>query len=157
MPEEDFKGIYKPNQYKDVMLPLIVLRRLDLVLEPTKNKVLNKAKALKGTKLKDQGMDSILNRTAKQQFHNKSEFTFEKLKADPDNISANLTHYINGFSEKVRTIMDHFKFEDQIAKLEKHNLLYKIIVQFCEINLHPDKVSKVQMRNILTSAFWCRC
>ena len=84
MPEEDFKGIYKPNQYKDVMLPLIVLRRLDLVLEPTKNKVLNKAKALKGTKLKDQGMDSILNRTAKQQFHNKSEFTFEKLKADPD-------------------------------------------------------------------------
>ena len=114
---ELLRGPYKPNQYKDVMLPLIVLRRLDLVLEPTKEKVLNKAKTLKGTKLKDQGMDSILNKTAKQQFHNKSEFTFEKLKADPDNISANLTHYINGFSERVRTIMDHFKFEDQIAKL----------------------------------------
>ncbi|MCZ0931901.1 MAG: class I SAM-dependent DNA methyltransferase, partial [Oligoflexia bacterium] len=140
---ELLRGPYRPNQYKYVMLPLIVLRRLDCVLEPTKEKVLAKAKSLKGGKVKN--IELILNRTANQKFHNKSEFSFEKLKADPDNISANLTNFMKGFSERARNIVDHFEFEKQILKLEKHNLLYKVISKFYEIDLHIEKVDNIQM------------
>ena len=90
------RGPYKPNQYRDVMLPLCVLRRLDCVLEPTKNKVLERYKSLKDGKIKN--LEPILNKVAGQQFHNISKYTFEKLKGDPNNIAANLTNYIKGFS-----------------------------------------------------------
>ena len=143
---ELLRGPYHPNQYKNVILPLIVLRRLDCVLKPTKEKVLAKEKTLKKSKVKNR--ESILNRTAKQKFHNKSLYTFEKLKADPNNISANLINFINGFSEKIRNIIDHFEFEKQIDKLEKHNLLYKMISRFCEVDLHPDKVDNIKMGRI---------
>src|SRR4030042_1447473 len=90
------RGPYRPNQYKDVMLPMTVLRRLDCVLEPTKDKVLTKLDSLKDGKVKN--LEPILNRAAGQEFHNTSLYTFEKLKGDPDNIRANLTHYIKSFS-----------------------------------------------------------
>lgn len=140
---ELLRGPYRPNQYKKVMLPLIVLRRLDCVLEPTQEQVLAKAKNLRGSKFRN--IESVLNRTTGQKFHNKSEFTFEKLKADPDNISANLTNFMKGFSETARKIIEHFKFEEEISELEKHNRLYKVISKFCEIDLHPNKVNNIQM------------
>ena len=140
---ELLRGPYRPNQYKYVMLPLIVLRRLDCVLEPTKEKVLAKAKSLRGSKVRN--IEPVLNRTAGQKFHNKSKFTFKKLKADPDNISANLTNYMKGFSERAGKIIEHFKFEKEIEKLEQHNRLYTVISKFCEINLHPDNISNIQM------------
>jgi type I restriction enzyme M protein len=77
------RGPYKPAQYGDVMLPLVVLRRLDCVLEPTKAKVLERHAALKGGKHTEAELDAILNRVAKQGFHNRSKFDFEKLKGDP--------------------------------------------------------------------------
>ena len=143
---ELLRGSYRPNQYRKVMLPLIVLRRLDCVLEPTKEKVLAKARSLKGGKFKN--TELILNKIADQSFHNKSQFSFEKLKADPDNISANLTHFINGFSEKARVIIEKFEFEKEIVKLEEHNCLYPVISKFCEIDLHPDKLNNIQMGTI---------
>ena len=107
------RGPYRPNQYKDVMLPLTVLRRLDCVLEPTKAKVLEEHKASK-----DQGkgiLDAKLVRITKVPFYNTSKFTFEKLKGDPTNIAANLVNYMKGFSEKARTILDSFGFEEHIG------------------------------------------
>lgn len=89
------RGPYRPNQYKDVMLPMTVLRRLDCVLEPTKDKVLAKMKALTGGNIQNQ--EPLLNRAAGQDFHNTSLYTFEKLKADPEDLAANLVHYIKGF------------------------------------------------------------
>src|SRR3990172_2591774 len=136
-------GLYKPNQYRDVMLPLCVLRRLDCVLEPTKNKVLERYKSLKGGKIKN--LEPILNKVAGQQFHNISRFTFEKLKGDPNNIAANLTNYIKGFSTRARDIIDHFKFEEHIANLDRHDRLYLVVSKFCEIDLHPDNVSNIEM------------
>ena len=137
------RGPYRPNQYKDVMLPMTVLRRLDCVLEPTKDKVLEKYKRLKGGKVKN--LELILNKVAGQAFHNTSKFTFEKLKGDPNNISANLTHYIKAFSSRAREIIEHFGFEEHIAKLENADRLYLIVSKFCEIDLHPDKVSNIEM------------
>ena len=103
------RGPYRPNQYKDVMLPMTVLRRLDCVLEPTKDAVLAKLKSLEASKVKN--LEPILNKVAGQSFHNTSRFTFEKLKGDPNNIAANLTQYIKGFSSRAREIIEHFGFE----------------------------------------------
>ncbi|HJP17956.1 MAG: hypothetical protein CMD96_07135 [Gammaproteobacteria bacterium] len=137
------RGPYRPNQYKDVMLPMTVLRRLDCVLETTKPKVLAKLKSLKGGKVKN--VEPILNRVSKQSFHNTSRFTFEKLKGDPNNIAANLTQYIKKFSGRAREIIDHFGFEEHIAKLDKADRLYLVVQKFCEIDLHPDVVSNIEM------------
>jgi len=137
------RGPYRPNQYKDVMLPLTVLRRMDCVLEPTKDDVLAKLKSLEGGKVKN--LEPILNRAARQAFHNTSLFSFEKLKGDPDNIAANLTQYIKSFSTRARDIIDYFGFEEHIAKLDKANRLYLVVSKFCEIDLHPDLVSNREM------------
>jgi type I restriction enzyme M protein len=136
------RGPYRPNQYKDVMLPLVVLRRLDCVLEPTKNQVLAQLQKYQG---KIKNIEPLLDRVAGQSFHNTSPFTVEKLKGDPDNIAANLTQYIKSFSSRAREIIEHFGFEDQIAKLDKNDRLFLVVSKFCEIDLHPDTVSNIEM------------
>ncbi len=137
------RGPYRPNQYKDVMLPMTVLRRLDCVLEPTKDKVLKKAQELKGGKLKN--LEPLLNKAAGQKFHNTSRFTFQRLKGDPANIAANLTDYMKGFSSQAKEIIDHFGFEEHIANLDKKDRLFLLVSKFCDIDLHPDKVSNIEM------------
>lgn len=137
------RGPYRPNQYKDVMLPMTVLRRLDCVLEPTKDKVHAKLKSLEGGKVKN--VEPLLCRVTGVPFFNTSHYTFEKLKGDPNNIAANLTNYIKGFSGRAREIIEHFGFEEQIAKLDKADRLFLLVSQFCEIDLHPDRVSNIEM------------
>jgi len=137
------RGPYRPNQYKDVMLPMTVLRRLDCVLEPTKDKVLARKKKLAGGKVKN--IDPILCRVTGMPFYNTSRYTFEKLKGDPNNIAANLTNYIKGFSSRAREIIEHFGFEEHIGKLDKADRLYLLVSKFCEVDLHPEAVSNIEM------------
>ncbi len=137
------RGPYRPNQYKDVMLPLTVLRRLDCVLEPTKEKVLEQQKKLSGGKIKN--IEPILRRITKFPFFNTSRFTFSKLKGDSTHIVANLVNYIKGFSSRAREILDHFGFEEHIARLDKADRLYLVVSKFCEIDLHPNAVSNIEM------------
>ncbi|MCX7702060.1 MAG: type I restriction-modification system subunit M [Gemmataceae bacterium] len=137
------RGPYKPPQYGRVILPLTVLRRLDCVLEPTKEKVLAKAAELKGGKVAN--IEPILNRVAKASFHNTSKFDFQKLKGEPDKIAANLTAYIKGFSSRVRDIFEKFNFEPEIARLDEHNRLYLVVSKFADIDLHPDRVPNIEM------------
>jgi len=137
------RGPYRPNQYKDVMLPLTVLRRLDCVLEPTKDKVLETFK-----QFKDRGagvLEAKLKQAAKVPFYNTSRFTFDKLRGDPNNMAANLTNYMKGFSPRAREIIDHFGFEEHIAKLDKADRLFLVVQRFCDIDLHPDVVSNIEM------------
>jgi type I restriction enzyme M protein len=137
------RGPYKPAQYGRVILPLTVLRRLDCVLEPTKEKVLAKAAELKGGKVAN--AEPILNRVAKASFHNTSKLDFPKLKGEPDKIAANLTAYIKGFSSQVRDIFEKFNFEPEIARLEENNRLFLVVSKFAEIDLHPNAVSNIEM------------
>lgn len=137
------RGPYKPPQYGRVILPLTVLRRLDCVLEPTKEKVLAKAASLKGGKVAN--ADPILNRVAKASFHNTSKLDFKKLKGEPDKIAANLTAYIKGFSSQVRDIFEKFNFEPEIARLEENDRLYLVVSKFADFDLHPDRVSNIEM------------
>ena len=137
------RGPYRPNQYKDVMLPLTVLRRLDCVLERTKDKVLEQQAKLAGGKVKN--IDPILCRVTGVPFYNTSRFTFEKLRGDPNHIAANLTYYIKGFSSRAREIIENVGFEEHIGKLEKADRLYLVVSRFCDIDLHPDVVSNIEM------------
>src|SRR6056297_2619954 len=137
------RGPYRPNQYKDVMLPLVVLRRLDCVLEKTKPEVLKQYDSLKD---KGKGiLDAKLTRITGVPFYNVSQYDFQKLKGDPENIAANLVNYMKGFSDKARSIIDSFLFEDHIARLEKADRLYLIISKFADIDLHPFTVPNIEM------------
>jgi len=138
------RGPYRPNQYKDVMLPLTALRRLDCVLEPTKDRVLKKLAELQDAgKIKQP--DLILSKITGVPFYNTSRYTFKKIKEEHDNVAANLTTYMKHFSTRAREIIDHFGFEEHIAKLDKADRLFMVVSKFAEIDLHPDRVSNIEM------------
>lgn len=136
---------FKRGKYQDVILPLTVLRRIDCVLEPTKTKVLEAHSKYKD-KLKD--IDPILRKASGYAFYNTSKFSFERLLDDPNNIAKNLNAYINGFSENMRDVIDHFDFRNTILKLDSSNLLYLVLQRFSEIDLHPDAVDNHAMGTI---------
>ncbi len=137
------RGDYKQSEYGRVILPLTVLRRLDCVLEPTKEAVLSYLQKTKG--LSPEAAETVLKKKAKLSFYNKSKFDFQKLVADPNDIAANLRNYINGFSKNARSILEHFNFNDHIERLDKSNLLYMIVKRFAEVDLHPDKIQSIEM------------
>ena len=129
------RGDYKRSDYGKVILPLTVLRRLDCVLKPTKEQVLDYLPKIKDKS--DKAKDLILNNIAKHNFHNRSKYDFEKLKAKPDKIAANLRNYINGFSASAREIIEYFNFDDQIERMDdpKADILFQIVTKFSNIDL----------------------
>lgn len=135
------RGDYKQSEYGRVILPLTVMRRLDQVLAPTKQKVLDQAKKHKGSA----GLDRILRNASGHSFYNTSLYTFETLVNDPNGIALNLRQHLNGYSENARRILDEFRFEEQIERLDGANLLFRIIKKFLEVDLHPDKVTNREM------------
>jgi type I restriction enzyme M protein len=137
------RGDYKQADYGKVILPFTVLRRLDCVLAPTKQKVLDFLPNAKEMKIKN--IEPLLNNAAGFNFHNTSKFTFETLIADPNHISGNLRNFINGFSSAGREIIEYFSFNDHIAKLDEAGLLFHVVKRFSEIDLHPEKVSGMEM------------
>lgn len=145
------RGPYRPPQYRRVMLPLIVLRRFDLVLAENKQKVLDEKKRLEDKGITGPALEKALSRIAakgrKQELFNTSGFTFEKLLGDAPNIAGNLIAYIQGFSPRARDIFDKFEFEAEIAKLDEANRLFLIIKEFCsgDINLSPKAITNLQM------------
>src|SRR5690606_10079181 len=132
------RGPYRPPQYRRVMIPLTVLRRLDCVLEASKDKVLAEYKLLKTTdKFDDELIEKMICRKFGLNSYNTSEFTFKTLLADPNNLARNLVNYLAGFSSKARTILDKFNFGIEIEKLEDANRLFEVIKAVAAIDLHP--------------------
>ncbi len=121
-----------------MILPLTVLKRLDSVLESTKQKVLEKYNELAG-KVKTENL-RILNRITGYNFYNISPYTFKKLLEEPTHISRNLSKYIDGFSPNVKDIFDKFEFHRQLERLQGSNILYLILQEFDKIDLHPERV-----------------
>src|SRR5687768_9213599 len=136
------RGDYKQSEYGKVILPFTVLRRLDCVLEPTKQKVLDQAAKYGG---RAENLDPILRSASGEQFFNTSKYDFGKLLAAPDDLADNLRHYIASFSVGARDVLDKFGFDTQIARLDRSNLLYLVTSKFAEIDLHPDAVSNLEM------------
>lgn len=143
------RGPYRPPQYRLVMLPMVVLRRLDCVLEPTKDKVLAEHARLTAQNMPEPAMERLLGKAAdparKHPLYNTSPFTFERLLGDSENIAPNLVSYINGFSPTARAIFERFKFNDQIEKLDASNRLFTIVKAMADEDLHPKRIDNMQM------------
>lgn len=142
---------YKKGKYGDVILPMTVIRRLDLVLEPTKEKVL---KSYNTYKNRLDNLEMILSSEkdgSGKQFYNTSRFTLKNLLDDPKNIRSNFEDYLNGFSSNVQDIIAKFKFHNQLDTLEDSSddvhLLFPLIEKFVssKIDLHPDRLSNHDM------------
>ncbi len=146
---DKLRGPYRPPQYRRVMLPMIVLRRLDCVLEPTKDEVLKQFDALKKKGLSDAAVEKALAKVASKDRHqplyNVSPYTFTKLLGDANGLAKNLTAYIKGFSPKVREIFEKFEFEKEIEKLDEANRRFEVVREFSTVDLHPDRVNNLAM------------
>jgi type I restriction enzyme M protein len=136
------RGDYKQSEYGKVILPLTVIRRLDCVLAPTKEKVLRRHQQLSE---KIDNLEPVLQAEAKQQFYNVSALDFRRLLDDPNHLADNLRSYILGFSSAARDVIDKFDFDGQITRLDRANLLFLVLSRFADIDLHPDAVSNLEM------------
>jgi type I restriction enzyme M protein len=136
------RGDYKQSDYGKVILPFTVLRRLDCVLEPSKEAVLAEQELRES-----QGLDPepFLLRVAGQAFCNTSALGMKRLMGDQDNIGENLRSYIQAFTPAVRDIFESFEFHLQVDKLDKAGLLYMVCERFAQIDLHPETVSNAEM------------
>ena len=139
------RGPYRPPQYRLVMLPMVVLRRLDCLLEPTKDAVLRKWDELKAQNLSEAAMERPLCKAAGQPLYNTSPYTFARLLGDAENIAPNLVSYIHGFSRTAREIFERFNFTDQIERLDASNRLFTIVKAMADVDLHPQRVDNLQM------------
>lgn len=138
-------GVYKPHEYGEVILPLTVIRRFDCILADTKKKVLDKSKEIKAM---PKDMKSIiLKQMAGYDFYNTSEYDFNKLLDDPDNIEGNFRNYLNGFSENVQDIIEKFKFDGHITTMANKNILFIVLKEFttAKADMHPAKISNLEM------------
>jgi type I restriction enzyme M protein len=136
------RGDYKQSDYGKVILPFTVLRRLDCLLEDTKEAVLkiNNEMSAMGV-----NPEPFLLRESRQNFYNASPLDMKKLMGDQDHIRENMFSYIQAFSPAVREIFDHFDFYTQIERLHKAGLLYLVTEKFAQIDLHPRTVDNHQM------------
>ena len=137
---------FKRGKYQDVILPLTVLRRLDCVLAPTKEKVL-----ARNAELKDRGLEDRrrqLERASGFAFYNTSHYDFDRLLADAPQVAANLRNNIAGFSENMREVVERFDFDNTISKLDEAGLLFQVLERFRKVDLHPDAVDNPTMGTI---------
>ena len=137
------RGDYKQSEYQKVILPMTVLRRLDCVTKPNKENVLERYE-----QLQDQGIENVapaLKKASGEKVYNTSEYTFESLCDDPEQIASNLQYYINSFDEETKEIFEKFDFGHQIQRLDEADLLYQVVHEFAEIDLHPDEVPNEEM------------
>jgi type I restriction enzyme M protein len=140
------RGPYRPPQYRRVMIPLTVLRRLDCVLESSKDQVIEYHRKLKADgKYDADTIETMINHRFKLNFHNTSEFTFQNLLGDADKLAANLNNYIAGFSARARKIIEKFKFDEEIEKLEEANRLFEVVKEVAAVDFHPDRISNIEM------------
>lgn len=142
--DELLRDNYKRSEYADVIYPFTVIRRLDLILEPVHEKVLETQKKYK-KELKD--LTGVLTKASGYAFYNTSKYTLAKLLNDPGNIKENFLDYLNGYSDNIQEIIEKFDFRHVVQGLHEKDLLYKVIKKFADpqVKLHPDEVTNHEM------------
>lgn len=137
--------IFRKNEVGDVLLPFIVLRRLDCVLEPVNAKVRETYEKFKG-KVDEDKLSPILRKAAGGlQFYNTSRHSFQSLLQSPKTIEIDFNNYLNGFNQEVRDIIENFQFNKVVARMLKNRILYETIEAFTKVDLHPDTVDDINM------------
>ena len=147
---ESLRGTYKEEDYRKVMLPLIVIRRFDCLLDDYNREII-KSVYEEYDFLPEEERDEMVivdlkeNHNMDLQFYNVSDFTWKKLLDDSENIKSNFEEYLNGFSNNVKEIIGKFKFKDEIAQLDKKDKLYAVLSKMYEVDLHINSVSNNKM------------
>jgi len=143
--DDELRGLFKPHEYGDVILPFVVLRRLDCLLEPHKDEVVQLYNDLKDT-IDD--VSPIIRKKTGLTFYNYSAFDLQRLKSDPNKIGPNFSYYRGCYSDNVIQILENFQIEKLSDKLAKNKKLYSLIDKFTEVDLHPDQVDNHTMGSI---------
>jgi type I restriction enzyme M protein len=137
------RGPYQSDKYKDVIIPMTIIRRFECALEPTKEKVVEQYE--KNPNYPEKAMYRISG----FQFYNTSRFTLAELCNDPDHLADNFVSYIQGFSSNVQNILlseaQGLDFKKQITKMDKNNRLLAVVKAFSELDLNPRTIDNVKM------------
>ena len=131
------RGPYKSDKYKDVIIPMTIIRRLECALSKTKDSVVNQYDSNKNTP------EALLEKTSGYAFYNTSRYDLKELLNDSTNIAENFKSYLDAFSPNVRVIFGKDKglnFYPEIEKMDKNNRLFNVIKKFSELDLNPDTV-----------------
>lgn len=135
---------FKKNEIGDVMLPFVVLRRLDCILEPQKAAVRAAFEQFEDKVAPDK-LGPILEKAAGQKFWNSSAYDLRKLAEDSGNVELNFRHYVNGFSFNVQDILENYQLDKVVARLVKNGLLYQLVQAISRVDLHLSAVSNHDM------------
>lgn len=138
------RGGWKQYEYQNVILPLVVLKRIDSVLAPDKQKVIQTHNQM-GDRVSDSGLDNFLRSASGRQFYNTSPYDFEKLLEDSDNVFTNFQAYLDGFSPNIKDIVTKFGFDEQLKKLKSNKILYLILKELDKVDLSPENISNHDM------------
>ena len=133
------RGTYQSDKYKDVIIPMVIIRRFECALAPTKQKVVEQFKANPAYPAK------AMYRISGYQFYNTSEFDLAELVNDADHLAANFKSYIQGFSANIQDIIKSLDFDKQIDKMDKNNRLLSVVKAFSELDLNPVTIDNVKM------------
>lgn len=133
------RGTYQSDKYKDVIIPMVIIRRFECALEPTKQKVVDQYKANPAYPAK------AMYRISGYQFYNTSEYDLAELVNDSDNLAKNFKFYIQSFSSNVQDIIKSLDFDKQIDKMDKNNRLFSVVKAFSELDLNPKTIDNVRM------------
>ena len=133
------RGTYSSEEYKDVIIPMTIIRRFECALEKTKDKV------IEAFNKDSECPKQILYNISGYKFYNTSDWTLKKLINDPDNLAANFKDYINGFSSNIQDILKNLYFDKEIDKMEEGDKLLNIIIAFSELDLNPETTDNMKM------------
>ena len=133
------RGAYRADKYRDVIIPMFVLARLEAALLPTKDQVIAAYKKDKKTP------EQILEDISGYKYYNTSPFTLENLQNDPDAIEENFLAYLDGYSKRVKDIIENLKFKEQVHTLAQTGRLFTVIKKFSKIDLSPSTVDSMRM------------
>ena len=148
--DDILRGAFKAHEYGDVILPFVVLRRLDMVLEQNKDEVIKQYEQFKEVLNEEQLIPVLRKAAGDKNFYNHSFYDLRRLSQDAGNIELNFNTYLNGYSKNVRDIIENFKLEGTIARLVKNDLLFMLVEKFTEVDLSPTNVSNHDMGYILS-------
>ena len=143
--DDVLRGLFKQHEYGDVILPFVVLRRLDCVLEGKKDDII---KVHQEYKDKFDDTSKIIHSKLNLKFSNYSRYDLRRLKDEPNKLSENFYDYLSSFSTNVQDIIKNFGLQKHIDKLESNNKLYLLVEKFTDVDLHPSNIDNHVMGNI---------
>ncbi len=133
------RGPYQSDKYKDVIIPMVIIRRFECALDETREAVAKKFEEVPSYPAK------AMYRISGYQFYNTSRLTLAELVNDADHLAANFKFYIKSFSANIQDIIRNLDFDKQIDKMDKHNRLLSVVKAFSEIDLDPNTIDNMKM------------